>query len=187
MYVNTSCPTHCAASRWAEDRSSPHICIHVYMYVHIYTDVYIHVYIYQLPNPVLVSKMSVMYEFVTSYILVRDSHMPLISHICVCHSAHLYCQVKMSWRTIIRLPKNIGLFCKRASYKRRYSSNENYVFREPTNHQVKMSWRTFISSYMYTCIYIYIYIHTYTDVNIHIFSHQLLNPVRVYIYIHIQM
>jgi len=35
--------------------------------------------------------------------------------------------------TISRLPKNIGLFCKKALYKRRYSAKETYNFKEPTN------------------------------------------------------
>ena len=36
--------------------------------------------------------------------------------------------------TISRLPENISLFCKRALYKRRYSSKETYDSKEPTNH-----------------------------------------------------
>jgi len=36
--------------------------------------------------------------------------------------------------TISRLPKNIGFFCKRALYKRRYSAKETYNSKEPTNH-----------------------------------------------------
>ena len=36
--------------------------------------------------------------------------------------------------TIIRLPKNIGLFCKRALSKRRYPVKETYILKEPTNH-----------------------------------------------------
>ena len=35
--------------------------------------------------------------------------------------------------TISRLLKIIGLFCKRALLKRRYSANETYHFWEPTN------------------------------------------------------
>jgi len=35
--------------------------------------------------------------------------------------------------TISRLLKIIGLFCKRALYKRRYSAKETYDFKEPTN------------------------------------------------------
>jgi len=35
--------------------------------------------------------------------------------------------------TISRLPKMIGLFCKRGLYKRRYSAKETYNFKEPTN------------------------------------------------------
>ena len=35
--------------------------------------------------------------------------------------------------TMSRLPKNIGLFCKRALLKRLYSAEETYI-KEPTNH-----------------------------------------------------
>jgi len=35
--------------------------------------------------------------------------------------------------TISRLLKIIGLFCKRALYKRLYSAKETYNFKEPTN------------------------------------------------------
>ena len=36
--------------------------------------------------------------------------------------------------TIHRLPKNIGLFCKRALWKRLYSAKDTYILKEPTNH-----------------------------------------------------
>jgi len=36
--------------------------------------------------------------------------------------------------TIIMLPKNIGLFCKRALQKRLCSAKETNVFMEPMNH-----------------------------------------------------
>ena len=36
--------------------------------------------------------------------------------------------------TISRLPKNIGLFCKRALYKRLYSAKDTYIFKKPTIH-----------------------------------------------------
>jgi len=36
--------------------------------------------------------------------------------------------------TISRIPKNIGLFCKRALKKRLYSAKETCIFKEPTNH-----------------------------------------------------
>jgi len=40
---------------------------------------------------------------------------------------------------ISRLPKNIGLFCKRALYKRLYSAKETYIFEEPTNNSHSIS------------------------------------------------
>ena len=36
--------------------------------------------------------------------------------------------------TVSRILKMIGIFCKRALQKRRYSAQETYNFKEPTNH-----------------------------------------------------
>ena len=66
------------------------------------------------------------------------------SHICIqCICTHLavisvwlrnsHCVV-YEVATSSRLPQNIGLFCKRALQKRRYSAKETYTFDEPTNH-----------------------------------------------------
>jgi len=41
--------------------------------------------------------------------------------------------------TISRLPKNVGLFCKRAPRKRLYSAKETYICKEPTSHSHPMS------------------------------------------------
>ena len=47
---------------------------------------------------------------------------------------------------ISRLPKNIGLFCKRTLEKRLYSTKEIYNLKEPTNH------RHPISVYLSVCL-----------------------------------
>jgi len=55
--------------------------------------------------------------------------------------------------TISRLLKIIGLFCKRALYKRLYSAKETYHFKEPTNrsHPIvpapEASWRKVFDPY----------------------------------------
>jgi len=54
---------------------------------------------------------------------------------CACALFH-WCwwkACKYGVATISRLLKIIGLFCKRALYKRRYSAKETYNFKEPTN------------------------------------------------------
>jgi len=48
--------------------------------------------------------------------------------------------------TISRLPKNIGLFCKRALWKRLYSAKETYILKEPTN--LVMIWKDQLISYV---------------------------------------
>jgi len=45
----------------------------------------------------------------------------------------VYYKIGYEVATISRLPKNIGLFCKRALQNRRYSAKETYDFKEPTN------------------------------------------------------
>jgi len=49
------------------------------------------------------------------------------------HSWMYHCMHYDGVATISRLFKKIGLFCKRALYKRRYSAKETYYFKEPTN------------------------------------------------------
>jgi len=54
---------------------------------------------------------------------------PTHGHECI----HLHVD-KYGVATISRLPKNIGLFCKRALEKRLHSAEETYIFKEPTSH-----------------------------------------------------
>ena len=54
----------------------------------------------------------------------------------------VYMYTKYGVATISRLLKMIGLFCKRALQKRRYSAKETYNFKEPTNrsHPIPNIW-----------------------------------------------
>ena len=56
------------------------------------------------------------------------------------------------WATISRLPKNTGLFCKRALQKRRYSAKETYI--------LKRSLPIIATPQHIACT---IYIYTYTN------------------------
>jgi len=91
----------------------------------------------------------------------------------------------------------IGLFCKRAIKKRRYSAEETYDFKEPTNRShpiliyvllihacvyVDMCILIFVYIYIYIiCVCRYLYIYKY------IYVHMLYGHIRVriYIYMHI--
>ena len=59
---------------------------------------------------------------------------------------------------ISRLLKIIGLFCKRALQKRRYSAKETYNFAKPTNrsHPISIYARMYVNVCMYVCIYVYV-------------------------------
>ena len=47
--------------------------------------------------------------------------------------AKQFCRASYGVASISKLLKIIGLFCKRALSKRRYSANETYNFEEPTH------------------------------------------------------
>jgi len=68
--------------------------------------------------------------------------------------------------TCSRLPKILGLFCKRALWKKRYSAKETYNFEEPTtcSHPICVYWlRVCMSIYLCTHICVCICIHTKRD------------------------
>jgi len=107
--------------------------------------------------------------------------------------AHLHTRMYLNTyevATISRLLKIIGLFCKRALQKRRYSAKETYDFKEPTNRSHPIHVTTYNHTYAYiqtqtpcwwlwrfkdrhthihtcACICTYIYIRTH----IHTFTH----------------
>jgi len=78
--------------------------------------------------------------------------------------------------TISRLLKMIGLFCKRALQKRRYSAKGTYNFKEPTNRSHSKSeygygesggcapLSTYVRVAVCTCVCIHIHVYTYTYV-----------------------
>jgi len=85
--------------------------------------------------------------------------------------------------TISRLLKIIGLFCKRALPKRRYSAKESYNFKEPTNrsHPIPLSLQRHMHRYTQTYTDIHRHTQTYTDI-------QTLTPTntgRTYTHSHI--
>ena len=63
--------------------------------------------------------------------------------------------------TINRFLKIIGLFCKRALHKRRYSAKETYNFKEPTNRSHPILPPTLLG-HTHTHIRIYTKTYTYT-------------------------
>ena len=95
--------------------------------------------------------------------------------------------------TINRLLKIIDLFCKRALQKRRYSTKETYIFKEPTNrsHPIAPACAIkSISSSIYTHIYIYIYMYVHLSIHInntYIMSqtHHIFFNIHTHIFIYI--
>ena len=72
--------------------------------------------------------------------------------------------------TISRLLKIIGLFCKRALLKRRYSAKKTYDFKEPTNrsHPVRMNQRTQMVMSIWTSHFTYQRVMTHMNESGHI-------------------
>jgi len=70
-----------------------------------------------------ISRMYKVYTYYNMYILI---------HIIIC-IYFIYIYHAYGVATSSRLLKSVGLFCKRALLKRRYSAKETYQFQEPTN------------------------------------------------------
>jgi len=114
-------------------------------------------------------------------------------HMCVCVYMYIYIAILVyvfiviytyGMATISRLLKITGLFCKRALYKRRYSAQETYNFKESTNrsHPIATLVYTYIYSYvcvsihdinkcMYARAYIYMYIYIYMHIHLYMCTH----------------
>ena len=98
-----------------------YICVHTYTYIHIFIFVHtytnIHIYI-------CVHTHTYIHIYIRIYIYTYI-------HIYIC--VHTYKNIHTTSRiwngvaTISRLLKMIGLFCKRALLKRRYSAKETYT------------------------------------------------------------
>jgi len=98
--------THC--NWYIENLKALYVCRYVWIYVYIYIYIYDYVYIY------------------TKYIYI---HIYIYIYVYALQSRSIWYGVA----TISRLLKIIGLFCKSALWKRRYSAKETYNFKAPTH------------------------------------------------------
>ena len=105
VYFCTSCNTHM------------HIC-HMYIYVYICICKCVHVY-----GCVCICVCACVHTHTHTY-----THSVHVIYVQSQRAHHIY-----GVATVSRLFKRIGLFCKRALEKRRYSAKETYSFKEPTN------------------------------------------------------
>ena len=77
----------------------------------------------------------------------RQIYSPVMEHTWLIGSGgQLYHDFTYGLATISRLLKIIGLFCKRALWKRRYSAKETYNFKEPTNRSHSIVYNDYIYS-----------------------------------------
>jgi len=107
---------------------------------------------------------------------------------CVCHICMRVCVCLLKFHKLFSPPKScvqfnicnrgrdmgllqlvgshkiIGLFCKRALRKRRYSAKETYNSKEPTNHSHPIPY-TFCQN-TYRCIFLFIFIHVTVCINV---------------------
>jgi len=81
--------------------------------------------------------------------------------------------------TISRLLKIIGLFCKRALQKRRYSAKKTYHFKEATTRSHPIL--TYCLACVCMCVCVYIYKYMYIHIYVHICTYTYMH---VCIYVH---
>ena len=135
--------------------------IHVYIYWYVYTHIYTCMYMYVLPSRIRCNGAHVITHifYINKYIHIYFTY----THI----SSRIRCE-----KTISRLLKIIGLFCKRALQKRPIFCKEWSLVIWCI--KFSMGWRSchypYFHIYVYTCVCIYMYIHVY---------------IHWYVYIHI--
>ena len=105
--------------------------------------------------------------------VVWDESGTYIQHIYICKFTYT-CENIYGYAywvaTVSRLLKIIGLFCKRALYKRRYSAKETYNFKESTNRSHPIALLALLEqlTFGYINIHEYIYIHVYVYICIYL-------------------
>jgi len=117
----------------------------------------------------------------------------MFEYMYVCMYVYMYSDTRSTWdygvATISRLLKIIGLFCKRALWKRLYSAKETYHFEQWKACAMKvMCTHIYILPYILICMYVFMYVCMYTCmyIMIHVTSKtQTDYDRRVHIYIHI--
>jgi len=107
-----------------------YICIYISMYIYLYMSMYIHMNQIKIRVP----------QRVMSHIWMRHlTHMQESCHTCEWVTSHMsrsnvtYMNEAYGMATVSRIDKIIGLFCKRALQKRRYSEKETYNSIDPTD------------------------------------------------------
>jgi len=145
-----------------------HICMYMYIHICIYTCMYVYIYMAgKAEMNAYTNTYLYMYVYINIYICMQWIYTQ--TYICTYHR----------WwygvATISRLIQLIGLFCKRALWKRLNSAKETYNFKEPTNRshpitvneaaiiahkdlRVYINVRINVHMYVYKYVYIYMYI-----------------------------
>jgi len=119
-----------------------------YIYVHTYIRTYMHRHTCMHAYIIIYESTDDMYKYIHTYTYTY-MHAYICTHVRARTSTHTFKYPTKRqpcvfvWRlkmwicfkvaTISRLLKIVGLFCKRALLKRRYSAKETYNFKEPTN------------------------------------------------------
>jgi len=154
-----------------ESSSSTSILLHnMYTYSPVYLYLYRSILLLLSPPPQQVSSSSICINillYTYTYTAVYSSSSILLLNMYTCSPVYVY---KVA--TISRLPKNIGLFCKRALHKRLYSAQGTYHFKEPTNRShpiLILLYTTPLVSSSSICIHILLYVYTCTPVNAHLY------------------
>jgi len=143
------------------------------MYIRTYIHTHVCIYL-----PVAHAPMQHNWTYIYIY-----THINIYIYVYIYVCIHIY---RYGVASVSRIDKIIGLFCKRALEKRRYSAKETYNLIDPTDRSHPIAHNpmqrdranTFKHTYIYTYIYMYIYIRIYVQIYMHIY-------VYIYIYIYI--
>ena len=107
--------------------------LYKYMYLQIWSNAHVYVCIYIWSGTHNICTYMCMYLiYIYSYAIQIHVSTNMISCTCICWYIHI---IWNGVASVSRIDKIIGLFCKRALWKRRYSAKETYNLIDPTYHR----------------------------------------------------
>jgi len=126
-----------------------HTCIYIYTCIYLFIHIYLHIYKIRIRTWIHTNTPNTLPLSFSSSLSLSLFHTNTHAHTThkynnihtLPHTTHVRSHIdsktelvpSMGVATISRLLKTIGLFGKRALWKRRYSAKETYNFMEPTN------------------------------------------------------
>ena len=113
-----------------------HIHSEMYTHEHKCVDIYTHTQYHSMTSSLQIANGSLLLRLVAVLAILskKCTSVYICIHVYTCPSMISVYIVCYTVATISRLLNIIGLFCKRALLKRRYSAKETYNLKEPASH-----------------------------------------------------